>query len=55
MVSHMAIHGISQEGEIIEKPEPRLLEKQMKGTLTKLWSTSKPFPVDEFEALFLSG
>ena len=53
MVSHMAIHGISREGETIEKPEPGLLEKQMKGTLTKLWSTSKPFPVDEFRALFL--
>ena len=53
MVSHMAIHGISREGEAIVKAEPGLLEKQMKGTLTKVWSTSKPFPVDEFKALFL--
>ena len=53
MVSHMAIHGISREGEVTVKPEPGLLETQIKGTLTKLWSTSKPFPVDEFKALFL--
>ena len=53
MVSHMAIHGISWEGEAIVKPEPGLLEKQMKGTLINLWSTSKPFPVNEFKALFL--
>lgn len=49
----MAIHGISREGEAVVKPEPGILEKQMKGTLTKLWSTRKPFPVDEFKALFL--
>ena len=48
----MAIYGISQEGEVIVKPKPGFLKTQMKGTLTKLWSTSKPFPVDEFKALF---
>ncbi len=52
MVSHMVIHGISREGKVIVKPEPGLLETQMKDTLTKLWSTSKPFPMDEFKALF---
>lgn len=49
----MAIHGISREGEAIVKPETENLEKKMKGTLTKLWSTSKPFPEDKFKALFL--
>ncbi len=49
----MAIHEISREGKVIVKPDPRLLETQMKDTLPKLWSTSKPFPLDEFKALFL--
>lgn len=53
MVSHMAIYGISREGEAIIKPEPGSSEKQMKTALTKLWSTSKPFPVEEFKAQFL--
>ncbi len=53
MVNHMAMYRISREDEVIVKPEPGLLETQIKGTLTKLWSTSKPLPVDEFKALFL--
>lgn len=53
MVNHMAIHGISQEGKAIVKTKPGHPEKQMKGTLTKLWSTSKPFSMDKFKALFL--
>ncbi len=52
MVSHMAIHEISWEGKVIVKPEPGLLETLIKSTLTKLWSTSKPFSVDKFKALF---
>ncbi len=49
----MAIHGISREGEVIVKHEPGFLETQMKSTLTKLWRISKPFPMDEFNSLFL--
>ena len=48
----MAMNSLSREGEIIVKPEPGLRETQMKGTLTKLWSISKSFPIDEFRALF---
>ena len=51
MVSHMAIHRISWEGKVIVKPKPGLFETLMKTTLTKLWSTSKPFPVEKFNAL----
>ncbi len=51
MVSHIAIHGISREGEVIVKPEPGLLETQIKDSLTKLWSNSKPFLMGKFKAL----
>ncbi len=53
MVGQLTVNEISREGEVIVKPEPGLLETQMKGTLTKLWSTNKPFPLDKFKALFL--
>ena len=49
----MAIQGIFYKGKVIIKPELGLLETQIKGTFTKLWSNSKPFLIDKLNAIFL--
>ncbi len=53
MVSHIAKHGISREGEIIVKSE-QPVSTEYKATLSKFWSKGKPFPIDTFKAVFMT-
>lgn len=56
MVSHMATHGIGQDGSKIVKSEVKTETGLNSGglqTLTGLWNSRKVFPVEEFKAAFM--
>ncbi len=53
MVSHMAKHRISREGETIVKSE-QPVSTEYKATLSKFWNIGKSFPIDTFKVAFMT-